>query len=307
MPPEAAGAPDPVAVEVPASCANLGPGFDALAVAVDLPLTVTVAAPRDDRRVAVAGEGAGELPEDDGNRVWQAFLAYCDWAGVAAPEISLAADSAIPLERGLGSSAAAAVAGVVLARAVTGGGGADADLVRLAAAFDGHADNVAAALHGGLVVVADGRARVLTPTEGLRPVLCVPEQRQATDAARGVLPEAVPLAEAAATAARAALVTAGLCGAAALDAEAMADVLHEPPRFAAMPATGALVRALREAGLPACLSGAGPTALAVADAGDAGAADRVARLAGAGWRVQPRRWHRAGASLGSWLAAGAER
>lgn len=285
-----------VAVQVPASCANLGPGFDALAVAVDLPMTVWTAAPRDDRRVQLHGEGAGELADGDDNLVWRALVAYCDWAGAAVPPVGLVADSAIPLERGLGSSAAAAVAGVTLGRAVTGGGGADADLVAIAAAFDGHPDNVAAALHGGLVVVTDGGAHPLVPTNALQPVLCVPEQRQATSAARGLLPETVPLADAAATGARAALVVAGLCGSGALGADMMRDVLHEPARFEAMPATGEVVAALRHAGIPACLSGAGPTALAVVDAGDRRAASRVAHVAGDGWQVRTSRWHRAGAA-----------
>lgn len=287
---------DRLAVQVPATCANLGPGFDALAVAVDLPMTVWTDAARDDRRVQLHGEGADELPAGDDNLVWRALVAYCDWADVAVPAVGLAADSAIPLERGLGSSAAAAVAGVTLGRAVTGGGGADADLLAIAAAFDGHADNAAAALHGGVVVVADGRAHPLVPTDALRPVLCVPEQRQATSDARVLLPETVPLADAAATGARAALVVAGLCGTGVLEAGAMTDVLHEPARFEAMPQTGAVVGALRQAGIPACLSGAGPTALAVADARDRHAASRVAQLAGDGWRVQARRWHRSGAS-----------
>lgn len=287
----------PISVEVPASCANLGPGFDALAVAVDLTMTVTVSAPSDDHRVRVRGEGAGELPGDDTNLVWRALVAYCEWAGVAVPDVSLAAESEIPLERGLGSSAAAAVAGVSLGRAATAGGGGDADLLDLAAAFDGHADNAAAAVHGGLVIVADGRAHPLRPTESLRPVVCVPEQRQSTNAARGLLPETVTLADAAATGARAALVVAGLCGAATLHTEAMHDVLHEPARFAAMPTTGELVATLRDHDVPACLSGAGPSVLALAPAGDRAATERLAALAGQGWQVHRRAWHRAGASV----------
>lgn len=285
-----------VAVQVPASCANLGPGFDALAVAVDLPMTVWTEAPRADRRVQLHGEGAGELPDGDDNLVWHALVAYCEWAGVAVPAVGLGADSTIPLERGLGSSAAAAVAGAVLGRAVTGGGGADADLVAIAAAFDGHTDNVAAALHGGLVIVADDRAHPLVPSEALQPVLCVPVQRQATTTARGLLPETVPLADAAANGARAALVAAGLCGTGVLSADMMRDVLHEPARFGAMPQTGKVVGALRQAGIPACLSGAGPAALAVVDAADRRAAGRVTELAGDGWQVWPSRWHRAGAA-----------
>lgn len=283
-----------VGVEVPASCANLGPGFDSLAVAVDRSL-VAVTVDRGERRVEVAGEGADELPSDERNRVWQAFVAYCEHAQVPVPDVSLAIRSTIPLERGLGSSAAATVAGVTLARAATGGGGSDGELVDLAAGFDGHADNVAAALLGGLVVVVDGTARRLDPTDAWQPVLCIPRTRQATSAARDLLPAQVPLADAASTAGRAALLVAGLTGTAALEPAACTDVLHEPPRLAAMPDSGRLVGALRAQDHPACLSGAGPTVLAIVRAGDDDAVAAVRALAGEGWEVVASRWNRGGA------------
>jgi len=283
-----------VGVEVPASCANLGSGFDSLAVAVGRSL-VAVTADREARRVIITGEGADELPSDERNRVWQAFVAYCERSGEPVPDVSLRVRSTIPLERGLGSSAAAAVAGVTLARAATGGGGSDRDLVDLAAAFDGHADNVAAALLGGLVVVVDGQPRRLEPTDAWMPVLCVPQARQSTNAARELLPEQVSLADAAATAGRAALLVAGLTGATALDVAACTDVLHEPPRLAAMPESGRLVAALRDSGRPACLSGAGPTVLALVPGGDQEAVQAVRALAGQGWEVDASRWNRGGA------------
>jgi homoserine kinase len=285
-----------VPVEVPASSANLGPGFDALAVALDLRLRVE-AVPREERRVVAAGDGADELPAGDDNLIWRALVAFCAWAGVAVPDVSLRSHNAIPLERGLGSSAAAAVAGVVLARALTGAPAADGDLTALAADLEGHPDNAAAAVLGGLVVALDGRARRLTPTPALRPVVCVPTARQSTEAARGLLPAAVPLPDAAANAARAALVVAGLAGALALDPAAMTDVLHEPVRLAAMPATGRLVRALRDEGVAACLSGSGPTVLAVVPARDDDAVAAVSAAAGDGWAVTATRWNHAGATV----------
>jgi len=287
---------DVIGVEVPASSANLGPGFDALAVALDLHLTVWTAG-RAGQRVVSEGEGAGELPTGEANLVWRAFSAYCDWAGVPVPDVALRVRNDIPLERGLGSSAAAAVAGVALGRAVTRGGGRDADLVALAADLEGHADNAAAAVMGGLVVVAGGRPRRLEPAPTLRPVVCVPATRQSTAEARGLLPAQVPLADAAANGARTALVLAGLSGAIGWDPAAMADVLHEPARLAAMPAAGALVDGLRGEGIGACLSGAGPSVLAIVPAGDDRAADRVRELAGEGWAVTPRGWDRAGAAV----------
>lgn len=284
-----------VGVEVPASCANLGPGFDSLAAAVDLHLEAWTA-PRGAARVACEGEGAGELPTDDSNLLWRCFVAYCERFGAPVPAVSLRTRSAIPLERGLGSSAAAAVAGVALARALTGAGGSNGELIALAAAVEGHADNAAAAMLGGIVACAGGRTRSFAPAPGLRPIVCVPRQRQSTLAARGMLPSSVPLADAATNAGRAAMVLAGLTGGCALEPEHMRDVLHEPARFAAMPATGRLVRGLREAGMGACLSGAGPSVLVLAGLGDE-QAERVRLLAGGQWDVRPLSWDLAGAAV----------
>lgn len=245
------------------------------------------------------GQGAGELPYGDDNLVWRGLVAYCERLGAAVPAVSLRARNAIPLERGLGSSAAAAVAGAALGRALTGAGGTDADLVALAAELEGHADNAAAAVLGGLVVVAGGRPRRMEPTERLRPVVCVPQARQSTAAARALLPTGVTLADAAASGARTALVLAGLSGAVAWDPAAMTDVLHEPARLDAMAESGALVRHLRAAGVAACLSGAGPTVLAIVPAADVRALEVVRRAAPAGWDVLEPRWDRAGAAVSS--------
>jgi homoserine kinase len=287
---------DGVGVDVPASSANLGPGFDAFAVALDVRLTVWTT-DRVERRILAEGEGAEELPDDDDNLIWRALVSYCGWAGTDVPDVSLRARNDIPLERGMGSSAAAAVAGVALGRAITRAGGRDADLIALAAALEGHADNAGAAVLGGLVVVVNGEARRLEPTESLRPVVCVPHARQSTEEARGLLPTSIPLADAAANGARAAVTLAGLSGGMAFDPAAMTDVLHEPARLGAMPRSGALVAALRERGIGACLSGAGPSVLAVARSRDDAAVDAVRAAAGADFDVRPLAWDRAGAAL----------
>lgn len=284
----------PTGVSVPATSANLGPGFDALAVAFDVHLSVWTTT-RGQERVLLEGCGADELPSGDDNLMWRAFSAYCDWAGSAVPDVSLRAASDIPLERGMGSSAAAAVAGVALARECLHAGGSDADLIRLVTAFEGHPDNAAAALLGGLVVCTGGRFVRLQPAESLRPVLCIPEARLATTAARTLLPDTVRHADAAANGARTAVVLAGLTGAAAWEPAAMTDILHEPARFTAMPDSGRLVADLRTAGVGACLSGAGPSVLAVVAAGDEAAVALVRSTAGDGWVVTPARWDRAGA------------
>ena len=282
------------AVEVPATSANLGPGFDALAAALDV-RTLVAAAPRGPQRVVVEGVGAGELPTDDRNLVWRAFAAWCVAAGADVPDVSLRTRNTIPLERGMGSSAAAEVGGLALARALVGGTGGDADVIRLAADLEGHPDNAAAAVLGGVVLCWDGRYIRFEPSRDLRPVVCIPRTRQATEAARGVLPTHVTLAAAAANGARTAAVLAGLVGAAAFDPAAMRDVLHEPPRLEVMGASGELVRALRGADVAACLSGAGPSVLAIVRAGDADAVQLVRDRAGDAFDVLPSGWDRAGA------------
>jgi homoserine kinase len=288
-------------VTVPATSANLGPGFDAFGVAIDLYLTVT-AGPRGDQRVRSIGEGEGELPTDESNLVWRALRSYCVRFGVDVPDVTLTAENEIPLERGLGSSSAAAVAGVTLGRALTSGGGRDQDLIDLAAQLEGHPDNAAPAVLGGLVVCHEGTAIRLEPTDWLVPVLCVPSSRQGTTSARAILPRMIPLRDAAANGARAAIVLAGLAGALAWNPAAMWDVLHEPPRFEVMTASGHLVRTLRAAGIGACLSGAGSSVLAVVSSGDGEAVgmirQAVGQVPGELFDVRPSRWDLAGASVG---------
>ena len=287
---------DAVGVEVPGSSANLGPGFDAFAAALGIHLVAWTSEAGPDH-VICSGEGAAELPRDDRNMVWRAFVAFCTVADVPVPDVSIVTRNAIPLERGLGSSAAAAVAGVSLARALTGARAADQDLIDLVAAVEGHADNAAAAVMGGLVVCEGPRARRLEPSRSLHPLTFVPTNRQSTSESRARLPETVSIAEAAANGARAALVLAGLSGATAWDPSVLFDVLHEPARFAAMPETATLVTRLRADGIGACLSGSGPTVLALfpGAAPDDNSLARLEELAGPGWTVTAPGWDRAGA------------
>jgi homoserine kinase len=290
------GAPAAVRVIVPASSANLGPGFDVLAVALDLTLDVT-AVPHEGRHVVASGEGVGELSEGDDNLVWQAFVAFCREHDVAVPDVTLYCDNRIPLQRGLGSSSAAAVAGLALARRMTGVAVGDDDIVAHATRLEGHPDNAAAAVLGGLVVAGDGRTRRFEPTRTLRPIACVPEQRAATSAARGLVPGDVELSTLVDAARGTALVLAGLAGLAAWDPSVMRDAVHEPPRLAAMPASRRLVDAVRAGGDAACLSGAGPSVLVVVPSDDRDAVARLRRLAGDGWQVLPLGWDRAGARV----------
>jgi homoserine kinase len=293
---EAGVGPDAVGVSVPATSANLGPGFDALAVATALPLHVTTARTGGPRVVA-EGDGSAELSAGDDNLVWQAMCAYGERFGAQVPDVGLWARSAIPLQAGMGSSAAAAVAGVVLARALTGAGGSDAELIGLVAGLEGHGDNAAAALLGGLVVYLDGHAVRFDPADRLRPVLCVPAERQSTVASRQQLPDSVSLTSAAANGARTSLALAGLTGAAVWSPQALVDALAEPSRLEAAPRTRLLVETLRARGLGACLSGSGPSVLVVLAADDAEGLHTVHTEAGHDWRVVETAWDRAGATV----------
>lgn len=262
-----------VTVRVPATSANLGPGFDAFGLALDRYLVVrSTGLPREAARVRFRGDGHDEVDTGDDNLVWRSVVAFCDRHEVGVPDVGLDVVNAIPLERGLGSSSAAIVAGLVLGRALTGVAVGDVELVALADRLEGHPDNVAPALLGGLVACTtsdDGRlvVRRNNPAPHLRPVALVPSTRQATTAARAVLPDSLPRSEVALQAGRAGHVLGGLLGAWPVDAAVAGDRLHEPARLRVMTATSAVVDELRAIGVHAWLSGAGPSAAAMVDAG----------------------------------------
>jgi len=277
----------PTRVRVPASSANLGPGFDAFGLALTLYDDV-VAQVSDDAgiRVDVHGEGADAVPRDHRHLVAKAMLRGFDALGGRPRGVDLVCANRIPHGRGLGSSAGAIIAGLLLARALVVGGEErlpDPALLELATSLEGHPDNVAACLYGGVVVAftrATGQVEVLrlTAAPSIVPVVCVPSSSVPTKKARALLPETVPLADAAFNAARAALLVPALTGRTDLLLEATDDRLHQPYRRPAYPRTADLVAKLRAAGIPAAVSGAGPTVLALADAASA---PTVAALAGA--------------------------
>jgi homoserine kinase len=251
---------------VPATVANLGPGFDALAMAVQLPNDVVVDTGREPG-IEVSGEGAGELPEDASNLVFRAMTYLSREAGRSLPPFRLLSENRIPLERGLGSSAAAVVAGLLLADRLLYTGLAPDRLLEVAVDLEGHPDNVAACLRGGVVVAylsRDGwRAERLEAHPEVQPVLLMPEhERLATSDARRVLPREVPLADAAFNAGRTALAVLALTVRPDLLAEALDDRLHQARRLPLVPAARALFEDLREAGVPVCVAGAGPSLVA---------------------------------------------
>jgi homoserine kinase len=261
--------PDPVRVRVPATSANLGPGYDAFGLALSLHDELEAEVLPEGLVVEVEGSGAEGVPRDESHLVVRAMRAAFDLMGAQPPGLRLSCRNRIPHARGLGSSSAAIVAGVVLARGLVAGGqllASDEALFELACDLEGHPDNVAAAFYGGFVVSGREGERWYAVRVGVDPrvaaVVFVPPTGVETTVARGLLPATVPHADAAANSGRAALLVAALAGQPEHLLAATRDWLHQDQREPAMPETLALVRRLRAGGVPAVVSGAGPTVLA---------------------------------------------
>ena len=259
----------PVRVRVPATSANLGPGFDAFGLALSLCDELEAEVVPDGLLVEVEGAGADGVPRDETHLVVRAMRAAFDLMGEQPPGLRLSCRNRIPHARGLGSSSAAIVAGVVLARGLVAGGqllASDEALFELAADLEGHPDNVAATFYGGFVVSGREDGRWFAVRVGVDPritaVAFVPPTGVETTVARGLLPATVPHADAAANSGRAALLVAALASQPEHLLAATRDWLHQDQREPAMPETLALVRRLRADGVAAVVSGAGPTVLA---------------------------------------------
>lgn len=257
----------PVSVHAPASSANLGPGFDAFGLALTLGDTLTAEVTDGGLDVHVEGEGAADVPRDETHLVLRAMHAAFDLMNVRPDGIRLECRNVVPHARGLGSSSAAIVAGIALARELVVDSATlmdDLAAFQLATDLEGHPDNVAAAQFGGFTIAwLDGyAANVHRLDVSAELTVLVPPEPVSTELARGLLPETVPHRDAAANAGRAALLVAALSGAPGLLLPATDDLLHQSFRAPAMPASHKLMRALRVEGVPAVISGAGPTVLA---------------------------------------------
>ena len=325
----------PARVRAPATSANLGPGFDALGLALALYDEVEARVTGGGLAIEVSGEGSETAAAGEQHLVVRAMRAAFGAMGVQPPGIALRCVNAIPHGRGLGSSAAAICSGLLAARALAAPGGpvaaadpavpdgsalSDEAVFRLAAALEGHPDNVAACLAGGLTIAWSPRPvpvaaagagtpagaapgprllRIAVPGT-LRAVACVPSVPLATEAARQALPPAVPHADAAANAARSGLLVAALTGAPQVLFEATEDFLHQPYRAGLMPETAGLLGALRRAGAAAVVSGAGPAVLVLSFDGQPpspGAVGSIAGKTGTPWDVIPLRIDQQGAHV----------
>jgi homoserine kinase len=259
-----------VTVRVPATSANLGPGFDTLGLALALYDELTVEATASGLQVDVTGVGEGEVPTDATNLVVRSIQHTFDDAGVGLPGLHLRAVNVIPHGRGLGSSGAAIVSGIMAAKGLLEGiVEFDSDrLLRLATELEGHPDNVAPALFGGLTIAwttPEGpKHKKLNVHRGVSPLVCVPEATMSTALARSLQPQSVPHADAIFNVSRSALLVAALIQSPELLLAATEDKLHQEYRASAMPETAELISLLRAQGLPAVVSGAGPSILVLA-------------------------------------------
>jgi homoserine kinase len=261
-----------ITVTVPATSANLGPGFDTLGLALSIYDTLAVSAFADDRlEIEVAGSGAEQIPRDASNLVVRSIEhVYADVVR-KMPGLHISAENGVPHGRGLGSSGAAVTAGILIAKGLLAGDVDldDATLLRLATELEGHPDNVAPALFGGLTIAWTGengpQHKKLLVHRGVAPVVFVPGFTMSTSLARSLQPPQVPREDAVFNVSRSALLVAALTQSPELLLDATADRLHQDYRGAAMPETLRLVQALRAQGHAAVVSGAGPSVLVLAD------------------------------------------
>lgn len=257
-----------VEVKVPATSANLGPGFDSLGLALSLYSEVAVTvreAPG--ATVTVHGVGSEGVPTDESNLIVRTIAEVFESVGRDLPGLDLEAMNNIPHGRGLGSSGAAIVSGVMAAKGLLAGE-VELDsqrLLAIASRLEGHPDNVAPALFGGLTIAwssDDGpQFKKLMVHRGVSPLVCVPQQTMSTEVARGLRPESVSHEDAAFNVSRSALLVAALVQSPELLFAATEDRIHQSYRAAAMPETQSLLTALRSAGHAAVVSGSGPSVL----------------------------------------------
>jgi homoserine kinase len=289
-------------VSVPATSANLGPGFDSFGLALSLHDHYEVEVTSGGLVIDVDGESAESVPRDESHLVARCVREGLRRLGVEASGLTLRCRNEIPHARGLGSSAAAIVGGLLLANGLVGHELDDDlrdSLLQTATEIEGHPDNVAACIYGGFSIAWNdfGEARVARiDVDGrIHAVACIPSTVLSTETARRLLPSEVSQSVAAANSARAGLLVRALSADPSLLLHGTTDFLHQDARASAMPDTAALILRLREAGLAAVVSGAGPTVLVLTDGNES---DRIASIASRPFQVLPLELDRAGARLG---------
>lgn len=261
-----------VSVKIPATTANLGPGFDTLGMALSFYDSYEAEVVPAGLEISVSGEGVGDIPLDESNLIYKSLALVFEKLGHKIPGLKISCENNIPHGRGMGSSGAAVAGGIMLAAGllqdkveIT-----EQQLLEFATELEGHPDNVAPALFGGLTIAwveEDGvpRHKKLTVHRGVSPLVLVPPHQMSTKLARSLQPESVPHIDAVFNVSRSALLVAALTQSPELMLAATEDRLHQSYRASAMPETSALIKELRSKGHPAVVSGAGPSVLVLED------------------------------------------
>lgn len=271
-----------IEVRVPATTANLGPAFDSLGLALDLWNETRFSIEGEGLSVAIEGEGVGELPKNQHNLVAAALMKAYHAAGQASPQgLRIECLNNIPLRSGLGSSSAAVLTGILGANALMGNPLDHDQVLSLAVELEGHADNIAAAMYGSLVIVSSGERIIAHQVDipAWQVAVVLPNIKLKTKRARQALPDQVARQDAVFNLGRSLLVVAALLdGNAQLLADAMEDRLHESYRYALIPGAKQAIAAAREMGAAAALSGAGPSVAAFVQEGGESVAERMAEV-----------------------------
>lgn len=256
-----------VRVKVPATSANLGPGFDTLGMALDLYNYVELDVKGEQLVIEVEGEGVDDIPLDQANIVYQAANRVFTQVDFNPVGLYLKLINNIPVARGLGSSAAAIVGGIVAANQVSGNNLSADELLKIATEFEGHPDNVAPAIFGGIIVSTEVEGEILwqkiNPQEHLKLVIAIPDFTLSTKLSRQVLPEKIAFSDAVFNVGRVGMVIMALSrGDFKLLAKVMDDKLHQPYRNQLVPGMIEVLKKVKDFGYPIALSGAGPTLIA---------------------------------------------
>lgn len=260
-----------VSVRIPATSANLGPGFDTLGLALSFYDDYAVETLDTGLKIEVTGEGAADVAKDESNLIFKTIKYVFDQLGEKLPGLKLTCHNQIPHGRGMGSSGAAVAGGVMLAAGLLSEKHklSEKQLLQFATDIEGHPDNVAPALFGGLTIAwmdeTGPHHKKLSVHRGVSPIVMVPPNQMSTKLARSLQPESVPHTDAVFNVSRSALLVAALIQSPELLFAATEDRLHQNYRASAMPETSALIEKLRQAGHPAVVSGAGPSVLVLED------------------------------------------
>jgi len=261
-----------IRVQVPATTANMGPGFDCLGMALQLYNIVEMQQINSGLQIEVHGEGSRDIARNEKNIVYQAAMRLFEQAGKVPEGLKIKLTNNIPIARGLGSSAAAIIGGLIAANTLVGGNLSSKEILALATALEGHPDNVAPALLGGIVVsvpLVDGDIKYMkiNPPPGLKAIMAIPDFFVMTKRAREVLPQQVSLQDTVFNLGRLALLLTALSqGDFSMLSTAMEDRIHQPYRSNLVPGLKKVLAAARLAGARGvCISGAGPSLLALAD------------------------------------------